>query len=106
MNINHIKLQVAADTNQVPVPVLNMVRQINQETKEPTPWLTHWDNANRRRVVMHEEVFTKIVSDPTFNGLALKFEMVTPEAAEGEEEKSPYSRHIVIIPKAEIVGTF
>ena len=97
MNITQIKSQIGADQG-ISVPVLQFVTQLTED-KQPTEWVSHWDNTNRIRVSMHQDVLGQIVKDTTFNGLALKTETVTPVG------KEPYVRYIVITP-LNIVATF
>lgn len=92
MNITQIKTAIGQ-------PVLTMVRQLD-ENKQPTQWISHWDNTNRVRVTMHEEVFNKIKDDKDFGGLAVKpVQEMTPEG------KAPYKLFVVITPK-NIEATF
>lgn len=86
MNLTQIKTKIGQ-------PVLTMVRQLDETTKEKTQWLSHWDNDNRVRVTMHEEVFNQILQDKDFGGLAFKTEIVKSEG------KQPYTRYVVITPK-------
>lgn len=104
MNITQIKAAISAVTGH-PLPFLQFTTQLDQD-KNPTPWVSHWDNINRIRVTMHEEVLKAIKDDLTFSGLAYKIEQVQPEPdATTGEAKSPYTRIILITPK-NIVGTF
>jgi hypothetical protein len=92
MNIEQIKSQIGQ-------PVLTMTRQLD-ENKQPTSWISHWDNTNRVRVTMHEEVFNKIKADKSFGGLAVKpAQVLTPEG------KQPYKLYVIITPK-NIEATF
>ena len=61
MNINEIKQSIALQTN-INLPKLDMARQLD-ENKQPTTWYAHWDNVNRVRVVMPEEIFNKLLQD-------------------------------------------
>lgn len=98
MNIKQIKAELQAKTS-VPFPNLTMVRQYD-ENEVKQPWLSHWDNDNRIRVTMHEEVFAVIVADPSKNDLALKREEIP-----ATQERAAYTRFVVIVPK-HIEGTF
>jgi len=99
MNIFQIKAEIAAKCG-VAVPNLVMVRQLTED-KQPTEWLSHWDNDNRIRVTMHEDVFKKIQADPKkCTGLAIK-----KSIEEATDERAAYTRIIVITPQ-HIVGTF
>lgn len=98
MNITQIKTAIGQ-------PVLTMVRQLelkaNPNDKDvPTKWVSHWDNINRIRVSMHEDVFNQIKADPNFGGLAVK-----PPVVHTPEGKQPYTMYVVITPK-NIEATF
>lgn len=99
MNIQDIKSEVSTKTGAV-ITKLNMVRQKDQNTDQPQPWLSHWDNDSRVRVTMHEDVFNQIKANPLMEGLAYKTEKVdaTPDRAE-------YIRFVVITPTS-IEGVF
>ena len=103
MNIQQIKQQISAITG-VPIIALNMVRQMTQETQgtetpEPTEWLSHWDNDNRIRVTMHENVLKTIKDDPKVNVLALKNTLVEAEGQPGDDAyRAAYRRFVVITP--------
>ena len=98
MNIVQLKTELSTKCG-VQFPTLTMVRQL-AEDQTPTEWLSHWDNDNRIRVTMHQDVFGKIKADPKFNGLALKKELV-----EATEIRAAYTRFVVITPK-NIEGVF
>lgn len=99
MDIEQLKAAIARDTG-IAVPVLMMVRQLDQNTEEPQPWLSHWDNANRLRITMHEDIFNQIKADKTKQGLAYKKELVT-----ATPERDAYTRIVVITPQ-NIEATF
>lgn len=104
MNITDVKTQIGKENNTV-INHLVMVQQFKlddsgKETEIPSEWVSHWDNDNRIRVTMHQDVFNKIKANPTDAGLALKKEVVP--AKEGREA---YTRYVVITPQ-NIVGTF
>lgn len=86
MNITQIKSQLGYSH-------LNISRDLD-ENNVPQPWVSHWDNDKRVRVCMHEDVFTSIMADKSFDKLAIKTSVVvaTPERAE-------YTRHVLITPK-------
>lgn len=87
MTINEIKIKTGQTT-------LMLVRQMEQEHPEvPTVWLSHWDNDNRIRVTMHDDVLKTIKANPERADLALKSEIV-PATAERKE----YKRFVVITP--------
>ena len=97
MNIQQIKAEISAKSG-VQFPNLSMVRQFDEQGVKQ-PWLSHWDNDNRIRVVMHEEVFEDIKSNPAKADLALKKEVV-----EATDDRAAYTRFVVITPK-NIEGT-
>lgn len=104
MNINQIKQSIAVSTGRE-FPVLQMVRQMEADGTTPQPWLSHWDNDNRIRVVMHQEVFEQIKADTTLAVLAVKREDV-PEAINPDKTvRAAYIRFVVITPR-NIEGTF
>lgn len=104
MTIQQIKVAISAATGK-PLPFLQFVTQLDAE-KKPTEWVSHWDNINRIRVTMHQEVLQTVLATPEFNGLAYKVETVQPVPDPiTKEEKSPYIRFILITPQ-NIVGTF
>lgn len=92
MNIVQIKAEVAAKTG-FPCPNLQMVRQFEEDGTTPTQWLSSWDNTNRIRVTMHEDVLNKVKAEPEFTGLALKTEIVPATA-----DRAAYTRMVVITP--------
>lgn len=90
MNIQHIKLAIAKKAG-IDLPTLALVRQMEEDNITPTPWLSHWDNDNRVRIVMHEAVAKAIT--PTLDTIAFKYELV-----EATQTRAAYSRYVVIIP--------
>lgn len=113
MNIQQIK-QKMATILAFQVLSLDMSRQtedapdgtidpVTQKPKQlPTEWYQHWDNDNRVRVVMHEDIFKALKADPTMEGLALKtMETVTPKDA-----TKPSYRRIVVIKPTTIEASF
>lgn len=116
MNIVAIKTQIATEQS-ISLPTLEMVRQFNQvpDPNDPTkmldekaPWLSHWDNTNRVRVTMHEDVLARLKADPNANGLALKsykaldgkmlpYEIVESHVSNGANIDR-YIRYVVITP--------
>lgn len=100
MNIVDIKAAIAAKTG-FPLPHLTMVRQMEQDKpEEKTEWLSHWDNDNRVRVVMHQDILESIKANPEMATLAFKYEEV-PETT----DRAAYKRFVVITPK-NIEATF
>lgn len=80
---------------------LLMVRQMDQiEPTKPTEWLSHWDNEERIRVTMHQDVMKTIKADPKRADLALKTEVVA-----AHDGVADYVRYIVITPRS-IEATF
>lgn len=98
MNIIDLK-QTIANKLGISLPTLQLVRQKNQED-EPQPWVSHWDNDKRVRIVMHDDVLDKIKTEPAFAGLAVKYEDVPATDA-----RAAYKRAIIITPN-DIVATF
>lgn len=81
---------------------LTLVRQLD-ENKQPTQWLSHWDDKNRVRVSLHQDVLSSIKANPTFDGLGYKKEVVPAKMVKGadgkETEQAPYTRIVLITPK-------
>lgn len=92
MNIAQIKTQIGQ-------PILNMARQLDEQ-EVPQPWVSHWDNDNRVRVTMHDDVFNTILADKLFDKLAYKKEVVL-----ANEKRAEYTRYVVITPK-QLLATF
>lgn len=98
MDINNIKSAIAKAAN-IQLPNLMLSRQLDiTNNNEPTEWLSHWDNENRVRVTMHQDVATKIKDDPTFNGLSYKKEVVAAHEVAGVGTIAEYTRFVVINP--------
>lgn len=57
-------------------------RQIDPKTNAPTLWGKHWDNDNRRAILMHEDTLKAIKADKDYANLATKTP-VTKEGAKG-----------------------
>lgn len=87
MNINEIKGKLGLQS-------LSMVRQMDKATQAPQPWLSHWDNENRVRVTMHEDIFNLLKADKNTGGLAYKTEVVAKT-----DTREEYTRIMVITPK-------
>lgn len=65
----------------------------DQKWEVKSPWLSHWENTKRIRVVLHEEVMTIIKSDPSIASLAVKKVEETSKAS-GQK----YLRYTIITP--------
>ena len=98
MNIQNIKLQIAAKTG-ASLPTLLMTQQKSQDGTLQ-PWASYWDNDKRIRVTMHMETFASILAEPQQDGLAYK-EQVVPASG----DRAAYTRFVVIKP-ANVLGTF
>lgn len=103
MNISDIKTTVATLSGHA-ILSLDMSRQLaidptDNTKKIDTPWFSYWDNTNRIRVVMAEEIYMKIKAAKaagnknSITGLALK-----PVQKETPTGKLPYDRYVVIMP--------
>lgn len=92
MKIADLKTAIAADAG-INLPTLMLVRQKDQNTDAPQPWLSHWDNDKRVRISLHEDVAKKVQEDANYDGLAYKKE----EVVETSERKA-YTRYIIINP--------
>lgn len=112
MNIQELKLDIAQRASNllnknVTLSKLVMVRQLKEGTEEKDEWLSHWDNDNRVRITMHENIFNQLSKDPKMIGLAAKMEKV---AAKAPTEANPkgveeYTRFVIITPTG-IEGEF
>ena len=102
MNINEIK---SAISTEMKIPSLTELMLNQQKDKEgvATPWFAAWDNASRTRVVLHEDVANKIKADKSFNGLALKKEVVAAHKADSGEDIAAYTRFVIITPTVDLV---
>lgn len=70
-----------------------LVPDENGMVKIPQRWVSHWENASRIRVTMHEDVMANVKEDTSRNDLALKYELVPAKG-----DRLSYSRYIVILP--------
>ena len=98
MNIQQIKEAIALNMG-IKLPNIILVRQYDED-KEPQPWVSHWDNDNRVRITMHDEVYLRIKADVTKPGLAFKKQVL-----EATSERAAYTRFVIITP-ANVVDTF
>lgn len=113
MNLASIK----ADINRITgasILSLDMVRQYSERTNPTTnvverikePWLSHWDNVNRVRVTMPEEIFSMLKQNAAIEGLAYKYEQIASKPATATTAATAaYHRFVIITPK-DIEGTF
>lgn len=99
MNIQNLKMQIASQAG-INLPTLMLSQQVDTETGEKQPWLSHWDNDKRVRITFPEEVALKLKDNPDFDGLAFKCETVP-----ATQERAAYTRYVVIIPTS-VVMTF
>jgi len=93
MTINQIKSELSLK-NDTQIVALNMVQQLDAD-KLPTEWVSHWDNAKRLRIVMHQDLFALVLANPAMSTLAYKTEVVSDKN---------YTRYVVINPKG-LVGS-
>lgn len=103
MNIQEIKNVIDSKLG-ILLSTLSMVRQYDQDPLDATKkvaseWVSHWDNDNRIRITMHQDIMDAIKVNPTKADLAYKYELVNPV------DKSPYHRFVVITPK-DVEATF
>ena len=91
MNMPNLKLAIASATG-INLPTLMLSRQLDVN-QQPQPWLSHWDNEKRVRIVMHEDVAKAIT--PELDTLAYKMEKVA-----AHENVLEYTRVVVIIPSS------
>jgi hypothetical protein len=102
MNINQLKPNMASAISAVlgkpySLPEINLYTQVDKDTQVQTEFLSHWDDIERVRITMHQDILAKIKADPTFSGLAFKKpEVVTPQA--GAKSEKTYLHVIVITP--------
>ena len=103
MNIQEIKAAISAKVGTV-IGTLSMVRQfdadpVDNTKKVITPWVSHWDNDQRVRITMHEDIMSALKADINKSDLAYKYELVKPA------DKQSYHRFVIITPK-DIEATF
>lgn len=53
MTITEIKTKLGVEQ-------LNLNKQVDMKTKQPTGWLKMWENDKRRAIVIHQDVVAKI----------------------------------------------
>lgn len=80
---------------------LCFVQQSDKDNKDVmTPWVAHWDNDKRIRVVMHNDVLAVAKADPNAPVLIFKSEVVA-----AHDEVAAYTRVVISTPR-NIVATF
>lgn len=85
---------------------LIFVRQMEQDNKDvPTPWVAHWDDATRTRIVMHENVLATAKADPTAPVFLLKKDTVAAHKGKTGEDVKEYTMYVVVTPR-NIEATF
>jgi hypothetical protein len=77
------------------VEVINL-NTVTTESGEKTPWLKHWDNANRVAILVHKDTLALITADNSLSTLGLNTQ--TKQGAQGEY----IAKTIVIYNPAEI----
>lgn len=91
-----IKSQIASKFNITPDTMM-FTRQFEQvaagEAPKPSPWISYWNNEQRFRVAMHDDVAKQIKANPTIDTLAYKVETVPATAS-----REAYTRFVLIIP--------
>lgn len=90
-------LQLKADITAksgFPVGTLQFVRQFAEDGVTPTEWVSHWDNTNRIRISMHQDVMETLRANPAFEGLAAKFETMP-----AKDDRESYDKFTIITPK-------
>lgn len=70
-------------------------RAIDPKTNQPTNWAKHWDNDNRRAILMHADTVQKIKDNPLFANLGVK-ETAMVSKAKGDKPGQPYTQVTVI----------
>lgn len=100
MTMQDIKSEVARLTGIPQTLPWMMIRQTDLQD-QPNEWVTHWDNDNRIRVSMHQDVLGFLKTDSNTAELAYyKQDVPVGKHADGTERK-PYVRFIVFRPKVE-----
>lgn len=98
-SILQIKASIGVDT-------LVFLQQPSSENKEVmTDWVAHWDDTNRIRVVMHNDVLAVAKADPTAPKFLLKKEAVAAHKSATGDLVAEYTRFVIITPR-NIVATF
>ncbi len=96
MNINTLKNEIASKAG-INLATLMLSQQVNEQN-EKQPWLSHWDNDKRVRIVFPEDVAVKVNENKEFDGLAYKMEVVP-----AHENVLEYTRYVVIIPTSVVM---
>jgi hypothetical protein len=111
MKMSELKAAIAAKAG-ITLPTLMMVRQFALNTDgttdmtKPTEWVSHWDNENRVRITMHQDVMNTVKATPDFSGLSFKYEELPELGTPGQDGyRAPYKRFVVITP-AHVEATF
>lgn len=85
---------------------LVFVRQFEQDsTGVPTPWVAHWDDTTRTRIVMHENVLALAKADPTAPKFLLKRDVKAAHKSPTGEDIAEYTMYVVVTPR-NIEATF
>lgn len=104
MNIQQLKVAMSTKANST-LTSLSMIRQFEKDGKTPSVWVSSWDDMNRVRVTMHEDIMNQLKNNPQFDGLAFKHKTV-------EEHKTPTGelvkayQHLIVITPQNIEATF
>jgi len=77
------------------VEVINL-NTVVTESGDKTPWLKHWDNANRVAILVHKDTLALITADKSISTLGLNTQ--TKQGAQGDY----VAKTIVIYNPAEI----
>lgn len=103
MNMQELKQAISAKAG-IPVTTFTFIRQFaqgedgNSDQTKPTEWVSHWDNDNRVRVTMHQDVMNTIKSNPAV-ALAFKYEEIPANGTPGlVGYRAAYRRFVVITP--------
>ena len=80
MTITQIKSELG-------IKSLQLHRNKDQETDEPTEWLRHWDNEERVAVSIHEDTIAAIKADKSISSLAIQKSGVKDENGKATDQR-------------------
>lgn len=98
MTLQDIKTELGLKEN-TSIVKFNLARETEADNTTPTPWLAHWDNVGRFRIVLHEDLLATIKADPSMNNLAYKTQVVEgKESTDTQKATAGYIRYVLIAP--------
>ena len=76
MTITQIKQEILNSTEPI-----GFNQSVNDQTKEKFPWAIHWDNSQRKRIVIHLDTYGKLTNDHSISNLSYKSEVKTSKSS-------------------------